>query len=119
MESVLFTIRTSLTSQNEGSRMKLQRFLAPFSLEAPATGRVRFGSGHLGAGTIWRQNFYFYISFSVATLFRFIARFARVRIEDSSRIRFALNGIQRDFFGGIFSGGIFSGGFYPDTPLRT
>ena len=32
---------------------------------------------------------------SVATLFRFVARFARVRIEDSSRNRFALNGIQR------------------------
>ena len=33
-------------------------------------------------------------SFIVATLFRFVARFARVRIEDSSRNRFALNGIQ-------------------------
>ena len=31
--------------------------------------------------------------FSVATLFRFVARFARVRIEDSSRNRFTLNGI--------------------------
>ena len=40
----------------------------------------------------------------VANLFRFGARFARVRIEDSSRNRFALNGIQRAFFGGILSG---------------
>ena len=39
-----------------------------------------------------------------ATLFR-------VRIEDSNRNRFVLNGIQRDFF----SGGSFPGGFYPDT----
>ena len=31
---------------------------------------------------------------SVATLFRFVTRFARVRIEDSSRNRFALNCIQ-------------------------
>ena len=46
---------------------------------------------------------------SVATLFRFVARFARVRIEDSSRNRFVLNGIQRDFSGGIFVGGILSG----------
>ena len=38
-----------------------------------------------------------------------VARFARVRIEDSSFKRFAINGIQRDFFGGIFSGGIFVG----------
>ena len=43
-------------------------------------------------------------------MFRFVARFARVRIEDSSVNRFALNGIQRDFFGGIFSGRIFVGG---------
>ena len=33
--------------------------------------------------------------FSVATLFRFVARFGCVRIKDSSRKRFALNGIQR------------------------
>ena len=46
---------------------------------------------------------------SVATLFQFVARFARVRIEDSSWNRFALNGIQRDFSGGIFSVRIFSG----------
>ena len=38
-----------------------------------------------------------------------IARYARVRIEDSSRNRFALNGIQRD---------IFRGAFYPDTGLE-
>ena len=44
------------------------------------------------------------LRFSVATLFRFVARFTRVRIEDSSRNRFALNGIQRDFSGGILSG---------------
>jgi len=42
-------------------------------------------------------------------LFRFVARFARVRIEDSSFNRFALNGILRDFFGGTFFGGILSG----------
>ena len=34
------------------------------------------------------------LRFSVATLFRFVARFARRRIEDSSFNRFALNGIQ-------------------------
>ena len=50
---------------------------------------AHFGAGHLGAGTIWRQ-----IRFSVATLFRLVARFAHVRFEDSSRNRFALNGIQ-------------------------
>ena len=32
---------------------------------------------------------------SVATLFRFVARFARITIEDSNRNRFVLNGIQR------------------------
>ena len=42
--------------------------------------------------------FFFQLRFSVATLFRIVALFARVRIEDSSRNRFALNGIQRDFF---------------------
>ena len=36
-----------------------------------------------------------------------LARFARGRIEDSSFNRFALNGIQSDFFEGIFSWGIF------------
>ena len=35
----------------------------------------------------------FKLRFFVATLFRFVARFARVRIEDSSLNRFALNGI--------------------------
>ena len=45
-----------------------------------------------------------WLRFSVATLFRFVARFARVRIEDSSQNRFALNGIQWDFSGGILSG---------------
>ena len=44
------------------------------------------------------------IFFSIATLFRFVVRFARVRIEDSSRNRFTLSGIQSDFFGGILSG---------------
>ena len=34
------------------------------------------------------------LRFSVATLFRFVARFARDRIEDPSFNRFALNGIQ-------------------------
>ena len=37
---------------------------------------------------------FFLLRFSVTTLFRFVARFARVRIKDSSRNRFALNGIQ-------------------------
>ena len=45
-----------------------------------------------------------WLRFSVAALFRFVARFARIRIEDSSLNTFALNGIQRDFFGGILSG---------------
>ena len=36
-----------------------------------------------------------WLRFSVATLFGSVARFARVRIEDSSRNRLALNGIQR------------------------
>ena len=58
------------------------------------------------------------LRFSVATLFRFVARFARGRIEDSSFKRFALNGIQRDFFGGFFPGGFLSGGFYPDTLIN-
>ena len=56
--------------------------------EVSYMGRVRFGAGyfgagHFGAGTIGRQNFFFLlICFSVATLFRFVAGFARVRIED-------------------------------------
>ena len=35
------------------------------------------------------------LRFSVTALFRFVARFTRGRIEDSSRNRFALNGCQR------------------------
>ena len=50
--------------------------------------------------------------FSVATLFQFVAHFARVRIQGSGRNRFALNGIIRDFLGEIFSGGIFSEGIF-------
>merc|ERR1719154_167249 len=57
-------------------------------------GAGHFGAGHFGAGTIRRQNFFFQIRCSAATLFRFVARFARGRIEDSSFNRFALNGIQ-------------------------
>ena len=34
------------------------------------------------------------LRFSVATLFRFVARYVRVRIEDSTRNSFTLNGIQ-------------------------
>ena len=51
-------------------------------------------------------------------MFRFVARFARVRIEDSSFNRFALNVIQRDLFGGIFSGGTFVGGILSGYPLQ-
>ena len=47
-----------------------------------------------------RKKFSFVILY--ATLFRFVAHFARIRIEDSSLNRFALNGIQRDFLGGDF-----------------
>ena len=50
-------------------------------------------------------------------MFRFVARFVCVRIEDSSLNRFALNGIRRDFFGGIFSGGIFVGGILSGYPF--
>ena len=58
--------------------------------------------------------------YSLTKLFRFAACFARVRIEDSSRNRFALNCIQRDFFrGDFFLGGFFPGGFYPDTNRHT
>ena len=39
-----------------------------------------------------------FLGFSVAMLFQFVARFARVKIEDSNRNRFALNGIQRGDF---------------------
>ena len=71
------------------------------------------------------RNFYFLffkVRFSVATLFWLVALFVRVRIEDSSRNRFAFNGIPRHFFGGIFSEGIFSGyrrhGISPSFQLR-
>ena len=47
-------------------------------------------------------------------MFRLVARFARVGIEQSSQNKFALNGIQRDYFGGIFSGGIFSEGIFSE-----
>ena len=58
--------------------------------------------------TFFKISFLFsYLRFSVATLFPFVSRFARDRIEGSSRNRFALNGIQSDFFGGIISGGNF------------
>ena len=60
---------------------------------APTIGRRRLGAGHLGAWTI-RYKVFFQLRFSVATLFQFVARFARVRIEDSNRNSFALNGIQ-------------------------
>ena len=49
------------------------------------------------------------LRFFVATFFRFVARFGRGRIEDPSFNWFALNGIQRGFFGGNFVGGILSG----------
>ena len=58
------------------------------------------------------RRFFFSFIF-LSTLFRFVARFARVRIEDSSFNRFALNGIQRDF-----SGGFFPGGFYAVTTSK-
>ena len=61
------------------------------------------------------QNFFFQLRFSVATLFRFVARFAHVKIEDSSRNRFALNGIQRKLFRGDF----FQGGFFRGDFIRT
>ena len=51
-------------------------------------------------------------------MFRFVARFARGRIEDSSFNRFALNGIQSGFFGGIFSGGIFVGWILSGYPIQ-
>ena len=77
-------------------------------------GRVRFGAA-VWAPDIWAPGLsgartLFSIRFSLVTLFRLVARLARVRVEDSSRNRFALIGIQRDFFGGIFPGGIFVGG---------
>ena len=51
-------------------------------------GRRTFG--HLD----YRTPGFLQLRFSVATVFRFVARYARVRIEDSSRNRFVLNGIQ-------------------------
>ena len=66
-------------------------------------GWVRFGAGHFGDGTIWRQNIFFKIHFSVARLFRFVARFACGRIEDPSFNRFALNGIKEIAFFIVFS----------------
>jgi len=47
---------------------------------------------------------FFYLSFSVATLFRFVA--LRTLVGTGSRWT---------VFKGIFSGGFFEGGFYPDT----
>ena len=66
---------------------------------APPIRRRRFGvghfvAGHFGDGTIGCQNFFSSIRFSVASLYRFVARFARDRIEDPSFNRFTLNGIQ-------------------------
>ena len=52
------------------------------------------------------------LRFSVATLFRFVARFLRVRIVDSSWTRFALNAFKWIFSGGFFPGGFFSGGIF-------
>ena len=65
-----------------------------------------------------------WLCLSVATLFRSVARFARVRIEVSSRNRFALNGIQRHFFRGFYpchkrvQKRFFCLGFYLDTIRR-
>ena len=57
-------------------------------------GRVRFGRWKFGRRDYRAPELFFYIHFSVATLFRFVARFARVRIENSSRNRFTLNGMK-------------------------
>ena len=71
-------------------------------------GSGRFGHRRLGAADwaldIWAPDiwapglsgtrFFFLASFSIATVFRFVDRFARVGIEESSRNRFVLNGIQ-------------------------
>ena len=101
-------------------------------LAARIWGRVRFGAGHFDAGTIGCQNFFFKICFSVATLFRFVARFARGRIEVRAQRQvertgsrstafqncllhcFSIGGIfhRRNFPGGPFLGGIFLGGIY-------
>ena len=76
---------------------------------SPNYGTRIFGSGkfrrrRLDAGysvpDIWApglsgtRTFFFRFVFFVAMLFRFVARFTRGRIEDSSFNRFALNGIQ-------------------------
>ena len=103
--SVFFPQETSLLrlSQNDfvnrplrDSDVALVIVVALCSESGPVLflGRVRFGAGHFGAGTIGRQNFFFWIRFSVATLFQFVARFARGKIEDPCFNRFALNGIQ-------------------------
>ena len=81
---------------------------------APSFGRWTFGRRTFGS-LDYRAPVFFSLGFSVATLFRFVARFAPVRIEDCSRNRFALNGIQREFFRGIFSGEIFSGGILSEN----
>ena len=54
----------------------------------------------------------FFCSYVVSEL----ARFTRDRIEDSSFNRFALNGIQRDFFGEIFFRGDFCRGDFIRLP---
>ena len=67
---------------------------------------------------------------SVAALFRFVARFARVRVEDSSGNRFALTAYftKPGFVGGNVPGGNnrdgtfrreFSGGDIPVTVIST
>ena len=65
------------------------------------SGTGTFGSCLLGAAVwgldIWAPGLSggrFFFFFSFVRLFRFVARFARVRIEDSSLNRFVLNGIQ-------------------------
>ena len=67
-------------------------------------GRVRFGAAdsaldisapdNSAPGLSGAKTFFFDSLFYIATLFRFVVRFARGRIEDSSFNRFVLNGIQ-------------------------
>ena len=67
-------------------------------------GQGRFGAAvralDISATEIWvlelsgARIFFLDSFFFLAMLIRFVARFARVRIEDSSRNRFVLNGIQ-------------------------
>ena len=65
-------------------------------LGAGYLGAGHLGAGHLGACTIGHQVFCFVIaSFFCSYVFRFVVRFARIKIEDSSRNRFTFNGIQR------------------------